>query len=37
VDVIPTVRLGDARPVVDDARFNELVEAVRGSLGLVPA
>ena len=37
VDVIPTVRLGDARPVVDDARFAEMVEAVRGSLGLVPA
>jgi hypothetical protein len=37
VDVIPTVRLGDAKPVLDDARFNEMVEAVRGSLGLVAA
>lgn len=36
VDIIPTVRLGHAAPVVDDAQFAELVEAVRGSLGLVP-
>ena len=37
VDIIPTVRLGELTPVVDDARFGEMVEAVRGSLGLVPA
>ena len=37
VDIIPTVRLGNATPVIDDARFGEMVEAVRGSLGLVPA
>jgi hypothetical protein len=37
VDIIPTVRLGNAKPVLDDARFSEMVEAVRGSLGLVPA
>ena len=37
VDVIPTVRLGEAVPVVDDARFAAMVDAVHESLELVPA
>ena len=37
VDVIPTVNLGQLTPVVDDATFAHMVEAVRGSLGLVTA
>lgn len=37
VDVIPTVRLGEAVPVVDDACFGAMVEAVHESLELVPA
>ena len=37
VDVIPTVRLGSATPVIDDDRFAEMVDAVHDSLGLVPA
>jgi hypothetical protein len=37
VDIIPTVNLGALTPVVDDATFNQMVEAVRGSLGLVAA
>jgi hypothetical protein len=37
VDVIPTVRLGDAIPVMDEDRFTEMVGAVHDSLGLVPA
>ena len=37
VDVIPTVRLGDATPVIDDARFSQMVDAVHDSLGLVAA
>lgn len=37
VDVIPTVHLGDAVPVVDDDRFSEMVGAIHDSLGLVPA
>ena len=37
VDVIPTVKLGAAAPVVDDARFERMVDAVHDSLGLVPA
>jgi hypothetical protein len=37
VDIIPTVQLGQTTPVVDDATFAQMVEAVRGSLGLVTA
>ena len=37
VDVIPTVSLGAARPVIDDDRFARMVDAVHDSLGLVPA
>ena len=37
VDVIPTVRLGEASPVIDDGRFVEMVGAIHDSLGLVPA
>ena len=37
VDIIPTVQLGRMTPVVDDAAFAQMVEAVRGSLGLVAA
>lgn len=37
VDVIPTVRLGNAVPVIDDARFAQMVDAVHDSLGLVTA
>ena len=37
VDIIPTVRLGQLTPVVDDTTFAQMVEAVRGSLGLVAA
>ena len=37
VDVIPTVRLGAAVPAVDDVGFGRMVEAVRESLGTVPA
>ena len=37
VDVIPTVRLGGASPVIDDGRFAEMVGAIHDSLGLVPA
>ena len=37
VDVIPTVRLGEASPVIDDGRFVEMAGAIHDSLGLVPA
>ena len=37
VDVIPTVRPGDATPVIDDDRFNRMVAAIHDSLELVPA
>lgn len=37
VDIIPTVRLGQAEPVIDDTRFVQMVDAVRDSLGLIPA
>jgi hypothetical protein len=37
VDIIPTVRLGQMTPVIDDATFSQMVQAVRGSLGLVTA
>lgn len=37
VDIIPTVRLGNAIPVMDDARFAGMVDAVHDSLGLVTA
>ena len=33
VDVIPTVRLGAAEPVVDEARFGEMLAAVRSAVG----
>ena len=36
VDIIPTVRLGQAVPVLDDARFAAMAEAVRGSLAASP-
>ena len=33
VDIIPTIRLGAARPVLDDARFAEKLAAVQTALG----
>ena len=33
VDIIPTVRLGAATPALDDARFAELLAAVKESIG----
>ena len=33
VDIIPTVRLGQAEPVVAEARFGDMLAAVHGSIG----
>ena len=35
VDIIPRMDLGQLEPVLDDAQFQQQVEAIKGSLGLV--
>ena len=37
VDILPRINLGQLEPVLDDAEFARQVDAIKGSLGLVPA
>ena len=37
VEILPRIDLGDLKPVLDDDRFREQVDAIKGSLGLAVA